>query len=533
MTSRDLELLGSLRIGGASVMGNGASFQGVDPATGQNLAPAFREASVAQVEEAVESAHAAFATYSTLSAAIRAQFLRTIAEELELSGMPLLERAHAETALPLARLESERARTMHQLRLMADVLDEGSWVEARIDTGEASRTPAPKPDLRRMLIPLGPVAVFSASNFPFAYSIAGGDTASALAAGCTVVCKAHPAHPGTSELTADALYRAAEKCGISPQVFSMIHGWSHETGVALVTHPRIQAVGFTGSLRGGRAIFDAAAARPEPIPVYAEMGSINPVFVLPSAVAQRGAAIASELLTSMTQGVGQFCTNPGVIVGVRSKEFSALTSDIATGIGNAGGGTMLYDGLFQNFERGVSSARHEGAAMMAQSPPIDAPTRARSTLLSASASQFVDDDKLRAEMFGPASIIVTGESIAELEAVAASMEGQLTATIHGTEAELLENATLVTLLQRKVGRLIFNGYPTGVEVGHAMVHGGPYPATTDSRTTAVGSGAITRFARPVCFQNFPQQALPVELRDANTNGLWRMTNGEFTRASVA
>lgn len=527
------DISGNLLIAGDPRRGSGAVFHAVNPATGKNLEPVFHEATVDQIAEAVEAAHRAYDSYSVMETSRRSEFLRAIADELLAMGMPLLERASQETALPIARLEGERARTVNQLRLMADVIDEGSWVEARIDTGDPSRTPLPKPDLRRMLVPLGPVAVFSASNFPFAYSIAGGDTASALAAGCTVVCKAHPAHPGTSEMTAQALYRAAKQCNMPAGVFSMVHGWSHESGVALVKHPHIQAVGFTGSLRGGRAIFDAANSRPEPIPVYAEMGSVNPVFLLPTALKERADTISQGLANSMTQGVGQFCTNPGVIVGVRSESLSQLSESLAGRIGVAEGGVMLYEGLFRNFTRGVQQSRDEGATVLAQSPIADGPTRAQATLLATSASHFIEDANLRAEMFGPASILVTGESIEELEQIAATMEGQLTASIHGTEQELAENARLVNLLQRKVGRVIFNGYPTGVEVGHAIVHGGPYPASSDSRTTAVGSASISRFARPVCFQNFPQTALAPELRDKNVGGLWRMVNGEHTRGDVA
>ena len=527
------DLSGSLFVAGRTVKGLGASFHGVNPANSEALTPEFWEASPKQVAEAAEVAYQAFAEYSVLDAAQRAEFLRAIADELLAAGTTLLDRASAETALPIARLESERARTMHQLQLMADVLEEGSWVEARIDTGNSARTPIPKPDLRRMLVPLGPVAVFAASNFPFAYSVVGGDTASAFAAGCTVVCKAHPAHPGTSELTAQALYRAAERCGIPLGVFSMVHGWSHEVGIALVKHPRIQAVGFTGSLRGGRAIYDAAASRNEPIPVYAEMGSVNPVFLLPSAVRERGDAIAQGLAASITQGVGQFCTNPGVVIGVRDASLAKLTLALAERIGAADGGVMLYDGLFQNFQHGVQQSQLEGATVVAQSAATNLPTRAQATLLSVSADQFVADALLRAEMFGPASIVVTADSIADMENVAEHMEGQLTATIHGTDQELSECARLINLLTRKVGRLIFNGYPTGVEVGHAIVHGGPYPASSDSRTTAVGSASISRFARPVCFQNFPQAVLAPELRDRNSRGIWRMINGEQTRTDVA
>jgi alpha-ketoglutaric semialdehyde dehydrogenase len=525
-------LNGTLFLGESEVAGEGNVFFGVNPATGKKLPTEFREATPVQVERAASAAAASFYDFSTITTRERATFLRTIAEELLAAGDELLQIAHQETALPLPRLETERGRTVHQLRLMADVIEEGSWVEARIDTGDGTRTPVPKPDLRRMLVPLGPVAVFSASNFPFAYSIAGGDTASAFAAGCTVVCKAHPAHPGTSELTARALYRAIDRCGLSRNIFSMVHGWSHESGVALVKHPAIQAVGFTGSLRGGRAIFDAAASRPDPIPVYAEMGSVNPVFLLPSAVNERTESIAAGLTNSITQGVGQFCTNPGVVIGLESDAFRALRSSLAANIEAADGGVMLYEGLHGNFVRGVERSQQEGASIIAQSKPAAGPTRARAMLLSVTADEFASDAKLREEMFGPASMMVSANSIADLERIAETMEGQLTASIHGTEQELVENVRLINLLKRKVGRLIFNGYPTGVEVGHAIVHGGPYPASTDGRTTAVGSASIARFARPMCFQNFPQSALAAELRDVNDRGIWRMINGQQTQGDV-
>jgi alpha-ketoglutaric semialdehyde dehydrogenase len=526
-------LSGNMFIAGTASTGLGQAFRGINPATGEELAPSYHEASAAQVNDAVFAAEVAFRVYSRTAARDRARFLRMIADELLATGDELLQRANAETGLPLARLESERARAANQLVLMAEVLEEGSWVDARVDTGNPARTPAPKPDLRRMLVALGPVAVFSASNFPFAYSVVGGDTASALAAGCSVVCKAHPAHPGTSELTAIAINRAVVSAGMPVGVFSMIQGWSHEVGVALVTHPLIQAVGFTGSLKGGRAIFDAAAARSEPIPVYAEMGSVNPVFLLPSAVKERSAEIAKGLAASMTQGVGQFCTNPGVIVGVDSESFRELARTLAANIRETEPGVMLYDGLFKNFTAGVARTKREGASVLAEGHAATLPTRAQAVLLGIDAAHFSAEANLRHEMFGPASVIVTGENIAELEAVAENIEGQLTASIHGTDEELAQHANLVAILQRKAGRLIFNGYPTGVEVGHAMQHGGPYPASTDSRTTSVGSASIGRFARPVCFQNFPDSSLPPELKNENTAGIWRMLNGALTKDSVA
>ncbi len=510
------------------VVGSSVTFNAINPATGAQLEPAFHESSALDVDRALHAAQNAFDIYGRVSAHERARFLRAIADELVALGDELLERAHAETALPLARLQGERTRTTSQLRLFADLLEEGSWVEARIDTGDPARAPIPKPDIRRMLVPLGPVAVFAASNFPLAFSVPGGDTASALAAGCPVVCKAHPAHPGTSELAAHSIERAAQDTGMPVGVFSLLHGWSHDVGLALVRHPITRAVGFTGSLRGGRAIFDAAMARAEPIPVYAEMGSINPVFLLPSALAERADAIADGLAQSITQGVGQFCTNPGVLLGVRGADFDRLQARLAQHISAAPAGVMLYDRLRESYSNALERAHALGVDVLA-SAPVAQPDRASPALLLTDAARFLQHPELREEMFGPVSLLVAAHDAAELERVAESLEGQLTATIHGTEQELLEHARLIEILQRKVGRVIFNGFPTGVEVGHAIQHGGPYPASTDARTTSVGTAAIARFARPVCYQNFPEAALSPALRNRNTLGIWRLVNGRLTR----
>ena len=519
-------------IGGEPARG-GAAFRTVDPATGAKLEPEFREADGALVDRALALAGATFKEYARTAAGARAKSLRAAAEAILALGDALLERAHAETGLPLPRLESERARTVNQLRLFADLLEEGSWVEARIDPGDPARAPAPKPDLRRMLVPLGPVVVFGASNFPLAYAVAGGDTVAALAAGCPVVCKPHPVSAGTAELTARALARAARETGMSAGVLSLVHGWGHEVGLALVRHPLTAAVGFTGSLKGGRALFDAAAARPVPIPVYAEMGSVNPVFLLPSAVAQRGEAIAQTLAQSITLGVGQFCTNPGVVIGVGGPDFERLIRTLADRVGAAPAGVMLYDQLSRGYRAGVERSRSRGAAVLAAAPAAAGPTSASPALLATDAARFLGEPALREEVFGPASLVVTARDVAELVRVAESLEGQLTASIHGTPEELVTYAPLVETLRNKVGRLIFNGVPTGVEVGHAMQHGGPYPATTDARSTSVGTAAITRFARPVCWQDFPDNALPPALRDRNVLGIWRRVNGELTRADVA
>jgi 2,5-dioxopentanoate dehydrogenase len=505
-------------------------FHAVNASTGEPLAGDYHESSPAEVDRALRAADAAFPAYARTSSAERARFLRAVADELLALGDAFLERAHLETGLPLARLTGERGRAMQQFQLFADVLDEGSWVEARIDVGDAARKPLAKPDLRRMLVPIGPVVVFGASNFPFAFSVPGGDTASALAAGCPVVCKAHPAHPGTSELAGQAIERAARATGMPDGVFALLHGWSNEVGLALVRHPLAKAVGFTGSLRGGRALFDAAAARPEPIPVYAEMGSVNPVFLLPSALAERGAGLASGLAQSITVGVGQFCTNPGVLLGVRGPALDAFTSALAERIGASEPGVMLHGGIRDAYVRGVERARSRGAELVAAATAADG--RATPTLLTTSVDRFVDDAELREEMFGPVSVLVAAGDAAELERAAEALEGQLTATVHGTDEELVAHARLIEILQRKVGRIVFNGFPTGVEVAHAMQHGGPYPASTDARTTSVGSAAIQRFVRPVCWQGFPQAALPAELRDRNERGIVRMVDGVLTRDDV-
>ncbi len=507
---------------------SGAELRGVDPATGGTLDPPYRESGSADVDRALCAASDAADDLARAPAVQRAAFLRAAAEELVALGDTLLNRAHVETALPLARLQGERIRTVNQLRLFADHIEEGSWVEARIDTADPARAPVPRPDVRRMLVPIGPVVVFAASNFPLAFSVPGGDTASALAAGCPVVCKAHPAHPGTSELAAGAIARAASRSGLPTGVFGLVQGWSHDVGLAMVRHRFTRAVGFTGSLRAGRAIVDAAAAREDPIPVYAEMGSINPVFLLPSALAEQNDKLADGLVQAITLGVGQFCTNPGVLVGPRGDALDRLSARLAERIGRAESGTMLYARLHEAYERGLDRARALGAAVLA-SGPAGTPGRARPALLAVQAERFLASPELGEEIFGPVSLVVSAEGQGELVRVAESLEGQLTATIHGSARELEQYARLVDVLRRKAGRLIFNGFPTGVEVGHAMHHGGPWPASSDARTTSVGSAAIARFARPVCYQNFPEASLPPALRNRNTLGIWRLVDGRTTR----
>jgi alpha-ketoglutaric semialdehyde dehydrogenase len=523
-----MQLQGRNLIGGEPVAGRG-SFRAVDAATGREMEPAYCEAGEAEVDQAMRAAGTGFEEYRRRSPGERAGFLRQIATQIESLGEELIERANQETALAVERLRGERGRTTAQLRMFADVIEEGSWVDARIDHAIPDRKPLPKPDLRRMLIPLGPVVVFGASNFPMAYSVAGGDTASALAAGCPVVIKAHPAHPGTSELVAGAVDQAVKQTGMPPGVFSILHGRSPDLSLALVRHPIAAAVGFTGSLRAGRILFDAAAARPHPIPVYAEMGSVNPVFLLPGALAERGEQIAQGLKQSVTIGVGQFCTKPGVVVGIddqTTRKFADLAAELMK---SASPGAMLHAGIHSAYLEGVRQVSQVPGVRVAAVSATPAGTQAVPTLFLADGDTFLAHQRLGEELFGPSAVLVTASSRQQMLRIARQLEGHLTATIHGTPQDLLEFAELVDVLQQKVGRLIFNGFPTGVEVCPSMQHGGPYPATTDDRTTSVGTAAIERFARPLCWQNFPQQTLPPELHDDNPRNIWRLVDGQLIR----
>jgi alpha-ketoglutaric semialdehyde dehydrogenase len=506
-----------------------------NPSTGKALSPAFAEATAAEVDAAARAAESAFEAYAGQPPARRAALLRAIAERLLGLRDALLDRAQAETALPRPRLEGERARTANQARLFADLVEEGSWVDARIDRAQGDRTPVPKPGLRRMLVPLGPVAVFGASNFPLAFSVAGGDTVSALAAGNPVVVKAHPGHPGTSELAARAILEAAAETGMPDGVFSMVHGRKTDVGRALVTHPAIQAVGFTGSFRGGKALFDAAVRRPQPIPVFAEMGSANPVFVLPDALATRGEEIAKALAASVTLGCGQFCTNPGLTVVAPADASDAFVSRLGALLAEAPAGTMVHAGIKEAYDAELAAAAAlPGVSVAARSEgrgPNTA-TEAQPALLLAEAEAFAANDRLGREIYGPVTVAVRCGSKEELLASARRLIGHLTATVHATERDLAAYPELLPILARKAGRVIVNGVPTGVEVAHAMHHGGPWPATTDPRATSVGTAAVLRFARPVCFQDVPDAALPEELRDANPRGIWRLVDGRLTKDAV-
>ena len=467
--------------------------------------PATATATPEEIRRASSAAARAFPAYAKTPREARAGFLDRIAQEIEALGDALLERASVESALPPARLAGERGRTCAQLRMFATLL-RGDPLGVRIETADPSRTPLPKPDLRRTLVPLGPVAVFGASNFPLAFSVAGGDAASALAAGCPVVVKAHPSHPGTSELVAGAVLRAAEATGMPKGVFGMLHG-GVEVGGALVRDERIAAVGFTGSQRAGRALFDLAAARPRPIPVYAEMGSVNPVFLMPGALAERGADIAAGYAASLTLGVGQFCTNPGVVVGPLGADFDAFLAEVARRLSETSEGTMLDDGIRARYAEGVGRLVAHGALASCFHGE-----GARPGLFATTAAEFLAHRELHEETFGPAAVAVRCASDEEAVGVAEALEGQLTATVHFAERDAEAVRGLLPALVRMAGRIVANGFPTGVEVNSAMQHGGPYPATTDSRSTSVGTAAIERFLRPVAFQDFPPDLLPEELR---------------------
>ncbi len=523
---------GSL-VGFGSSGAGGASFKAFDPAKNTALEPSFLSATVEDVNRAAELAAAAAPVLARLSGAGRAKFMRAIAANLEAKADDLVARAMQETALPEARLKGEVARTVGQLRLYGEAAERGSWVDARIETALPDRKPLPKPDHRSMMRPLGPVVVFGSSNFPFAYSVAGGDTASAFAAGCPVIVKAHPAHPGTSEMTGRLILHAVRDCGLPEGTFSLLFDSGFEVGQALVNHPLIKAAGFTGSVKGGRALTDLGAARPEPIPVYAEMGSVNPVFILPGAIAERSAALVDGLHASSTLGVGQFCTNPGLIVLQRSPAAEELIRALAAKLSATAEGVMLTAGIAKAYANNTATrTKQPGVKVIAQG---SAPSACGATPVwfETDALSFLGNHQLSEEIFGPSSLVIWCKDRAEMLQVAAHLEGSLTATLQAGAAEAAGQTDLIDVLVTKAGRLVFNGYPTGVEVSHAMVHSGPYPSTSDGgRTTSVGTRAIGRWARPVCYQGFADALLPAELQNANPLGLHRLINGELTKDAV-
>ena len=478
------------------------------PATGE--AKTYSVGTRAHVNQAVEAAEAAFPAFAATSREQRATLLDRIATEIEARGPEITEIGTAESGLPTARLEGERGRTCMQLRLFASHIRAGDYLDRRTDAALPDRKPAPRPEMRMMQRPIGPVAVFGASNFPLAFSTAGGDTASALAAGCPVVVKGHSAHPGTAEIVAQAILAAIIACGIPPGIFSLIQGGRRDVGEALVQHPLIRAVGFTGSLMGGRALYDLCTRRPDPIPFFGELGSVNPVFLLPTALAARGDSIAAGWVASLTMGAGQFCTNPGIVVALDGPDADKFERAAATALAAVQGQTMLTDG--------IAAAYRAGQTRIAGAPGVEALVettsegrKATPNLYKVTADAFNASHELAEEVFGPLGLVIRAKSEADMLAIAQTLEGQLTCTLQLDAADHPLARRLLPVLERKAGRLLANGFPTGVEVADAMVHGGPYPASTNFGATSVGTMAIRRFLRPVCYQNLPKDLLPADL----------------------
>ncbi|AWG20988.1 aldehyde dehydrogenase (NADP(+)) [Flavobacterium faecale] len=510
-----------------------STFYAFNPATNEPLEGAFSTTTNAELETVVQQAVTAFDNYRKKDKNQIADFLEQVGKEIINLGDDLLTRCHLETALPMARLQGERGRTVGQLQLFANFVREGSWVEAKIDTAQPDRSPMPKSDIRQMLVPLGPVAVFGASNFPLAFSVAGGDTASALASGCPVIFKAHPAHPGTSALVAAAFEKAIEICGMPKGTFSMVQGNTNALGGALVSHPSIKAVGFTGSFAGGKALFDLANARPEPIPVFAEMGSTNPLFVLPEILKEKATAIAAGMATSIAQGVGQFCTNPGLAFIQKSDQAEVFSQQLIQNISQTPAGIMLTAGIGKAYRETISITQEiDNVATMATGESSDAANAGVAKVFKASVATYFKTPQLAEENFGPSQVLIEADTKEELLLAAQNLQGHLTATVHGTAADLENYKELLQILELKVGRIVINGYPTGVEVCHAMVHGGPYPATTAPHSTSVGTQAIKRFVRPVCYQDYPAFLLPDALKDENPFGIMRFVDGMYSTASI-
>ena len=504
-----MDILPSQIIGYRNVQSNGEIFHGYNPGSGKPLPPSFREASKSEINESIALAHLAFSAYRKIGSYQKSVFLETIASNIEALGDDLLKIINEETALPLARLTGERGRTTGQLRLFAQLLRDGNWNKEIVDEPLPERKPVARPGMIQMQVPIGVVAVFGASNFPLAFSVAGGDTVSALAAGCPVVFKAHPAHPATCQLVGDAIAKAAKETGMPDGTFSMLHGRSNEVGGALVIHPLIKAVAFTGSFKGGKSLYDLAVRRPEPIPVYAEMGSVNPVFLLPEAVRLGGESLASQFGQSVTLGSGQFCTNPGFCILINNEESKLFIQHVANGLSVTSIHPMLTKGIADAYKSGLERQYKISGDPI---PDMNHDADIRANIITISAKSLMANPDYFEEVFGPSTVAVLSDNYDEMFRVAEVMPGQLTGTIHAAENDNPTAIKLIELLTQKVGRVIMNGFPTGVEVCHAMVHGGPYPATTDSRVTSVGTTSIYRFTRPVCYQNIPLPLLPVSNR---------------------
>ncbi|MDB6001133.1 MAG: 2,5-dioxovalerate dehydrogenase [Rhizobacter sp.] len=517
-----MTLTGDMLIGAAAVRGQGTAFRGFDVTGATEMAPDYFSATPADVDRACTLAASAFDAYRAVSLEARAVFLETVAQNIVDIGDALIERAVAESGLPRGRIEGERGRTVGQLKMFAALVRSGDALDARIEPALPDRKPLARPDIRLLRIPIGPVAVFGASNFPLAFSVAGGDTASALAAGCPVVVKGHSAHPGTSELVGRAIQRAVQQCELPEGVFSLLFDAGYEAGTALVAHPAIKGVGFTGSRSGGLALMKVAAARREPIPVYAEMSSINPVFLLPEALAARADTMGRNYVDSLTMGNGQFCTNPGIVLGVAGVDFDRFVATATESLTGRPHGVMLTRGIAQAYAHGAALlAGNAQASRLATGAATASEGATQALLFKVSGSAFLADESLAHEVFGPLGLLVECSDFAQMKQVAERLEGQLTATLQMDDGDTVAARALLPVLERKVGRILVNGYPTGVEVCDAMVHGGPFPATSDGRSTSVGTAAIERFMRPVSYQNLPDALMPDALRDGNPLGLAR------------
>ncbi|WP_143470967.1 aldehyde dehydrogenase (NADP(+)) [Labilibaculum manganireducens] len=485
------------------------------------------------ISNTMEAAGRAFKVYKKLSGRERAKFLRLIGKEIYAIGDDLIHTVMEETNLPEGRVRGERDRTVGQIDKFADLLDEGSWLNAVIDAGDVERSPLPKPDLRKLHVPIGPVVVFGAGNFPLAFSVAGGDTASALAGGNSVVVKGHPAHPKTGALIANAIKQAVKKSGLPEGVFGFIEDSGYESGELLVKNPLTKAVGFTGSERGGRALYNLAAGRPEPIPVFAEMGSVNPVVVLPNALKNDHASIASKLVASVNMGAGQFCTNPGLLITTKSDGFDDFIENLVHEVKNTEGAEMYSESILRNYQLGTDKIlSHSEIKVLGKSGSTTGPEKAVPVLGLVKATDFIAKPSMHEEVFGPFSLLVVCESAEQIIDVIEALKGQLTTTLWSYEDELDNYSGLISSLVEKCGRLLLNGVPTGVEVCSAMQHGGPYPASTDSRFTSVGVSAILRFVRPVSYQDFPQHLLPEELKNTNPLGIWRLVDNQWTKDPI-
>lgn len=530
-----MSITGKLFINGEWQDGGGTEYHAVNPATGEQLEPTMGTASQGQVKEAVAAAEAAAPVFRKMSLEKRAEFLNACADEIMALGDELLERVTAETGYPRQRAEGERGRTCNQLKLFAKTIVKGDYLNARIDTAMPDREPLPRPDVRYLNQAVGPVVVFGASNFPLAFSVAGGDTASAFAAGCPVLVKGHSSHPGTGELVGQAIANAVKKCGMPAGTFSLLMGSGSLVGAALVNAPQVKGVGFTGSFTGGTALAKLANERPEPIPVFAEMGSVNPVFLLPKAVKARADKIAEGFVGSLTMGTGQFCTNPGLVVAMDDEATNTFIDETAKRLSGVAAGVVLNERIGSAYDEGIKNfSQYDGVEQVGKGEAVGSEPgyRAQAALFTTTADYLIKNPGIQEEVFGPASLVVKCKNADDMLRVAILIKGQLTATVHSEGEEMSDYPELVDQLGLRVGRVLVNGFPTGVEVCDAMVHGGPFPASTDARFTSVGTAAIARWVRPVCYQNFPESLLPDPLRNDNPLGIMRMVDGEMTRDKI-